>query len=46
MKLLQRTALYQALLTLPMFLMGTAISNGLERQTITQVMAEVQDLID
>lgn len=35
MKLLQRTALYQALLALPMVVIGTAIGYGLVRHTVT-----------
>ena len=40
MKLLQRTALYQALLALPMVVIGTAISYGLVRHTVTREVDE------
>jgi hypothetical protein len=40
MKLLQRTALYQALLALPMVVIGTAIGYGLVRHTVTHEVDE------
>ncbi|MFZ1658041.1 MAG: HAMP domain-containing sensor histidine kinase [Flavobacteriales bacterium] len=40
MKLLQRTALYQALLALPMIVVGTAIGYGLVRHTVTHELDE------
>ncbi len=40
MKLLQRTALYQALLALPMVVIGTGIGYGLVRHTVTKAVDE------
>jgi signal transduction histidine kinase len=40
MKLLQRTALYQALLALPMVVLGTGIGYGLVRHTVTHEVEE------
>ncbi|MBZ0206209.1 MAG: HAMP domain-containing histidine kinase [Flavobacteriales bacterium] len=40
MKLLQRTALYQALLAIPMVVLGTGIGYGLVRHTVTQEVEE------